>query len=140
MSRSHSAWLARKIRRSRQRRSRSVAATMAVAVTLLILPVFVRMPVKIDESIINKIVTSQSPLSSSSSLQECTLQGGENSTFGLVIVKGSGTYQLEKPRGFLHPNDPLVGDNKSSANDDAADLLSPTKGSFGWRQQIVCKR
>lgn len=88
-----SAWLARRIRKSRQRRSRAALWATAAAVSLLVLPVFVRLPVQINESVIPK-----EALTSSST--ECEANQG-----GLVIRQGAGTYKLDKPLGVVRHDD-----------------------------------
>lgn len=127
MSRSHSAWLARRIRKSRQRRSRSVAAALALALVLLVLPVFVRLPVQIEESILDKIVPVG--LSSSISAVKCpTAQGDDgamtlSSLAKLKVRKGSGTYKLDNPQGVLR-NVQQTSSNHTKESTDDTTLIS----------------
>lgn len=85
MSSRRSAWLARRIRQSRKRRSRAAAYAIVAALALLLLPIGWQMPLRMEESLVLKADLTECP----------TLDGN-----GPVVRQGSGTYNLDHPFGI----------------------------------------
>ena len=89
-----SAWLARRIRKRQRHRSRSVVWTVVAALAVMVIPLFLRLPVKLEDI---AVITQKEIEQKDSSKNTC-----QPSTTGeLVIRMGSGTYNLDKPLGVL---------------------------------------
>eukprot|EP00977_Amphora_coffeiformis_P017833 scaffold5978_cov157-Amphora_coffeaeformis.AAC.1 len=83
-----SAWLARKIRKRRRHRSRSVVLTVVASLTLMVIPLFLRLPVKMEDM---AVVSNKDIYRKDNNCQPTP-------TGELAIRKGSGTYNLDKPQ------------------------------------------
>lgn len=124
---SQSAWLARRIRRRRQRRRHAILYAVTAVAVVLFLPVVLRLPSTIDEIMVLKAVSFQSQSLSTADDMDGTRgkcqppqhaeAAAENDP---VVVKGSGTYNLDKSLGEFFRNDTHIATNHIT---DKGDVL-----------------
>ena len=123
-----SAWLAKRIRKSRQRRSRTATGVVVATLLLLVVPPVLRFPVVDNGTTTTTTILRVKPSAQDASVAiPTTMECPSATEHQPEILKGSGEYHLDHPRGIQTTTD----DNDNNEHNDDNDRRSLSWSQYG---------